>query len=101
MRETWYVCEDGSFADPRETAPDSEGRLVHKDGRKIAYAPHGPRSRGVDVPDSSGKMPFGGKGDHDGDGRIGGAVPAKDMKPEDPPASKPRRGYKTRETKAD
>lgn len=35
--ETWYVLEDGS-----------DGRLVHKDGRAVAYAPHGPRSRSVD-----------------------------------------------------
>lgn len=116
MRETWYVMEDGSAGDPRAIAPGKDGRLVHKDGRKVAYAPHGPRSRSIDVP----PKPFGGKGDHDGDGRTGGSVPALkrgeispneargdqlkitgDMKAEDPPAEKPKRGYKTRGSKAD
>lgn len=47
-RETWYVLEDGSCADPREVVRDAEGRLHHRDGRAVAYAPHGPRSRSVD-----------------------------------------------------
>lgn len=46
--ETWYVMEDGSAGDPREIAPDENGVLAHADGRKVAYAPHGPRSRSVD-----------------------------------------------------
>ncbi|MDP2410363.1 MAG: hypothetical protein Q8M26_08760 [Pseudolabrys sp.] len=99
MRETWYVLEDGSVADPRDVNADEKGILQHKDGRAVAYRPDGitPRSRGVDV---ASKPLFGGKGDHDGDGRPGGAAPAadkaKDMKPE-----QPKRGYRTRETKAD
>lgn len=118
MRETWYVMEDGSAGDPRAIAPGKDGRLVHKDGRKVAYAPHGPRSRSVDVA----PKPFGGKGDHDGDGKPGGSVASVkagkispneargdlppisivgDMKPEDPPAEKPKRGYKTRDGKAE
>lgn len=48
-RETWYVMEDGSAGDPREIAPGDDGVLRHKDGRAVAYAPHGPRSRGVDA----------------------------------------------------
>lgn len=47
-RETWYVLEDGSCGDPREIVRDAAGRLRHKDGRAVAYAPHGPRSRSVD-----------------------------------------------------
>lgn len=46
--ETWYVMEDGSAGDPREIAPDEKGVLRHKDGRAVAYAAHGPRSRSVD-----------------------------------------------------
>jgi hypothetical protein len=46
--ETWYISEDGTALDPREVAPGKDGMLVHKDGRKVAYAPHGPRSRSVD-----------------------------------------------------
>lgn len=48
MSETWYVLDDGSAADPREVAPDKAGVLRHKDGRAVAYAPHGPRSRSLD-----------------------------------------------------
>lgn len=92
MRETWYVMEDGSCGDPREIAPDTAGILRHNDGRAVAYAPHGPRSRGVDVgevdrgrdmrPAQTGPGyltretrpgridPF----DHDGDGRAGGSA---------------------------
>lgn len=46
--ETWYVMEDGEPGDPREIEPDAKGVLRHKDGRAVAYAPHGPRSRSVD-----------------------------------------------------
>ena len=95
MLETWYVMVDGSCGDPREVALGADGILRHKDGRAVAYRPDGetPRSRGVEAS----KPMFGGKGDHDGDGRPGGSVSAgKDMKPE-----LPRRTYKTRESKAD
>lgn len=46
MSETWYVLEDGAVGDPRECRPDKTGKLRHRDGRAVAYAPHGPRSRG-------------------------------------------------------
>lgn len=45
---TWYVLEDGNAADPRDVRPGGDGKLRHKDGRGVAYAPHGPRSRMVD-----------------------------------------------------
>ena len=48
MTETWYVMEDGSAADPREIAWDDRGGLRHRDGRAVACAPHGPRTRSVD-----------------------------------------------------
>lgn len=47
--ETWYVMEDGSLGDPRDIRRDEKGRLRHADGRAVAYAPHGPRSRSVDA----------------------------------------------------
>ena len=47
MRETWYVLEDGSFADPAEVAPDGAGMLRHKNGVGVAYSPHGPKSRSM------------------------------------------------------
>lgn len=120
MRATWYVLEDGKVADPNECTSDEKGALTHKSGVKVAMRfPDCPMSRGVDVDERTGKLMFGGKGDHDGDGSVGGSAPKTgnfttnevraasglppartDMKPEPPPAAKPRRGYKTRETKA-
>lgn len=47
--ETWYVMEDGSVGDPRDISSDEDGVLRHVDGRVVAYAPHGPRSCGVDA----------------------------------------------------
>lgn len=44
--DTWYLMDDGSLGDPFDVAPGDDGLLAHKDGRKVAYAPHGPRSRG-------------------------------------------------------
>lgn len=95
MRETWYVLEDGSCGDPREIAPGKDGKLAHKDGRKVAYAPHGPRSRSVD-PEAERKK---------------AAPKAKPVEPKadepaptetrDLKAEEPKRGYKTRESKAD
>jgi hypothetical protein len=48
-RETWFVLEDDSVGDPMDVAPDAKGVLRHKDGRAVAMAPHGPRSRGVNA----------------------------------------------------
>lgn len=102
--ETWYILEDGSSGDPRDIAAGDDGKLVHHDGRRVSYAAHGPRSRSVDPEAERAKVtppekqPFGGKGDHDGDGKAGGSIAAasiKDMKPE---AS--RGAYKTRETRS-
>lgn len=56
MRETWYVLEDGSSANPNEVAPDERGVLRHKDGMAVAIGAHGNhRSRGVDV-DEDGRL---------------------------------------------
>ena len=55
MMATWYVLEDGSVGDPSLISSDKDGVLRHKDGRAVAYAPHGPRSRMVDVDVESAK----------------------------------------------
>lgn len=50
MRETWYVLEDGSNADPREVATDEKGVLRHSSGVAVAYGDHGnPLTRSVEV----------------------------------------------------
>lgn len=49
MMETWYVMADGAVGDPRDIRAGADGVLRHKDGRAVAYAPHGPRTRSVDV----------------------------------------------------
>jgi hypothetical protein len=88
--ETWYVLEDGSAGDPREIAPDKNGVLRHKDGRAVAYAPHGPRTRSVDT-----EAPSAGKRSRKQE-REAETPETADMQPETP-----KRGYKTRESKAD
>jgi hypothetical protein len=76
--ETWFVLEDDSAGDPAEVVVGKDGKLAHKDGRKVAYAAHGPRSRGgVDAEAERAKYR------------------TREMKP-----AQPRRGYKTRESKA-
>lgn len=50
-RETWYVLEDGTVADPREVVSDGSGKLFHKSGLAVAMRGDTPSSRGVDVPD--------------------------------------------------
>lgn len=83
MVETWYVMNDGTAGDPNEIGTGEDGKLRHKDGREVAYGPHGPRSRGdvdADAERAKAKTRYG--------------VPKKDMKPEEPAV-----GYKTRELK--
>lgn len=75
MRETWYVLEDGTAADPNEVAPDEAGVLRHKNGAAVAMRGQVPSSRGVDPVEERAK--------------------SREMKAEDP-----KRGYKTREPKA-
>jgi hypothetical protein len=55
MRETWYVLEDGSVADPNECAPDEAGKLAHKSGAAVAMRGHVPSSRGVDADEERAK----------------------------------------------
>lgn len=78
--DTWYVLEDGSFADPADVIAGDDGILMHKGGVAVAYGPHGPRSRAMSAEEIE-------------------AYRTREMKPE--PAmepEKPRRNYKTRGT---
>lgn len=107
--ETWYILEDDTAAHPRDVHRGKDDLLVHKDGRKVAYAPHGPRSRSVDpeVEMAKAKAPK---------PTLASKQPAPESKPtvEEAPAAaaagtktrdltaeKPKGGYKTRDTKAD
>lgn len=93
--ETWYVMEDGSVADPRFIVRGADGRLHHTDGRAVAYAPHGPRSRSVDPDVERARVPA-------PPAPLEPAPAARaDMQAEPAPDPKPRRPYKTRESKAD
>lgn len=80
MRETWYVLENGAFADPNDVAPDDKGALRHKGGVAVAMRGDVPCTRSVD-PDEE---------------RQKAAPKAREMK-----AEEPKRTYKTRESKAD
>ena len=126
MPETWYVLEDDTAADPRDVKPNAKGILTHKDGRKVAYAPHGPRSRSVD-PDEERAKKTGLKSKPEAkDGNVAELPASAQAEPADkeakqaldpdgnPPsldapaietrdmsAGKPKRTYKTRESKAD
>ena len=102
MYATWYVTEGGDTVDPAECSRKN-GVLTHKSGAKIAMRfPDCPRSRSVDVKaerakDPVKKEPFGGNGDHDGDGKAGGFVKqTADMQTEKPEPAKRGRPYKTR-----
>lgn len=81
MRETWYLLEDGTAADPNECAPDPSGVLRHKSDAAVAMRGQVPSTRGVDPEEERAKPR---------------PKPAKDMKPEE----HSERPYKTRETKA-
>ena len=100
MRATWYVLEDGSVADPSEVSMNDDGRLAHKSGLVAMLSHDCPRSRGVEV-DESGKLLFGGKGDHNDDGTTGGAKQPETVKEPEPekPADVPP--GKTTEMKAE
>lgn len=75
-RETWYVLENGDVCHPSEVVADDKGALRHKNGVAVAMRGDAYSSRSVDPEEERAKR--------------------KDLKPE---AS--RRGYRTRETKAE
>ena len=87
MRETWYVLEDGSAADPRDVAPDDAGVLRHTSGVAVAMKGQVASSRGVDPEEERAKSR---------DREAAKAKPkGRDMKP-----SAGSVGYATRESKA-
>lgn len=92
--DTWYVLEDGSIGDPLDIAAGEDGKLAHKDGRKVKYRPDGvtPWSRGsIDAVAERAKSGAGKKA-------------ARESKPEGDGADEqasPKRGYKTREVKGE
>lgn len=79
MSETWYVMEDGSVGDPLAISLDKAGILRHKDGRAVAYAAHGPRSRGG----------------------VDAAAERAKYSTREMASEKPKRPYKNREMKAE
>lgn len=109
MRETWYVLEDGSLADPARVTADEAGRLVHSSGLAVEMKNGVPRSRGVDdadaerarapkntpatpVPPAPPAPPADGDDDEEDDAQS----TTREMT-----AEKPKRPYKTRAPKAD
>lgn len=109
--ETWYIMEDGSAGDPAEISYGKDGKLAHKDGRKVAYRPDGetPRSRGVDADAERAKKaapkvkPVEPKAEEPPVVDPDGNLPSEEATTEtrDLTAEKPKRGYRTRESKAD
>jgi len=78
----WYILDGGDVADPLDVAPDASGILKHKDGRAVAYKPHGPRARMVSADEAE-------------------AYRTREMQAEPPLAAEPpKRTYRTREVKA-
>ena len=76
MRETWYVLDDGSFADPAECAPDADG-VLSCGGVAVARRGGTYSSRSMSAEDVE-------------------AV----RKPHDMEAEKPKRAYNRRDMKA-
>ena len=103
-RETWYVLEDGRVADPGDCIMDAKGVLTHISGVKVAMRlPDCPLSRGVDADAERAKAADAKAAElkatttkPPGPNPPGPNPAAKDMKPEEP-----KRGYRTRESKAD
>lgn len=86
VHTTWYVLQDGTHADPNDVAPDGKGVLRHKDGLDVAMRADGnPQTIGVDA-----------KANKNVEAAEAGKNETRDLK-----AEKPKRGYKTRDLKAD
>lgn len=114
MIATWYVTEAGDAVDPAECAR-KDGVLVHKSGAKIEMRfPDCPRSRSVDT--ETVKAPKASPKVKPVDPEVSAVeiaaevaqVEVKDVKPEGgdlvgntPVTAAPKRGYRTRETKAE
>jgi hypothetical protein len=106
MIETYYVMEDGSVAHPREVSPDKNGVLRNKKGAAVAMRrPGSPRTRSVDSAERPAPKaaPAPVQSEPVADQPEFPAV-AEEPKAEDTKAlepESPRRGYHTRESKAD
>lgn len=104
MTVTCYVLEDGSVAHPREVKRDASGILRHSDGRAVAMRGDVPRTRSVEPqaqlarpaqqPDEQQTEESDEASEQAGD--QSDDVSTKDLRP-----SRPRRGYRTRESKAE
>ncbi len=96
--DTWFVLDDDSAGDPAEVVAGKDGRLAHKDGRKVAYRPDGvtPRSRGVDADAERAKKAAPKSKAAEPKADEPAPTETRDLK-----AEEPKRGYKTRESKAD
>lgn len=86
MRETWYVLEDGSVADPADVVPTDGNRLMHKSGTLVAMRGDVPSTRGVDADEERAKVKPAPEPD---EGRT-----TREALPD-----QPKRGYKTRSAK--
>lgn len=97
MQETWYVLEDGTFADPNEVAPDDAGTLRHKDGLAVAMRGQVPHSRGVDPEEERAKAV-----EHNEKKAKELAAAGNKPKTEsrEVVAEEPKKGYATREVKS-
>lgn len=91
VHTTWYVLQDGTPVDPNDVAPDDKGKLRHKSGGYVGMRPDGnPQTMGIDP-----ASPPSGKRARKPEKETE-APETADMAPETP-----KRGYKTRETKAE
>ncbi len=90
MTEVWYILETGEVGSPRDIRRGADGALRHKDGRAVAMAPHGPRSRMVSADEAAAYVTREMKA---------GAVSVGEVR--DDVGMKPKRPYRTRQMKAD
>jgi hypothetical protein len=92
--ETWYVLADGGLADPRDVVRDADGALRHRDGRPVALAPHGPRTRSVDP--AAERAPSPAPAPAEAPAAVAATPEARAVE-----AEGPRRRYRTREAQAE
>ncbi len=90
MRETWYVLVDGTVADPNECVPNEAGDLVHSSGVHVAMRGDAHSSRSVDPDAERAKVVA---RQMEAGSTVEGGV---ELRP-----ARPKRGYETREAKAD
>jgi hypothetical protein len=100
MRETWYMLENGTVADPREVKTREDGRMVHASGALVAVRNGVPHSYGVDPDEERAKTRAAlAKAEKEAAAKAASAEAAKPRAAKEVTAEKPQT-YKTRETKA-